>query len=174
MEETLPALIQQNGDSGQMAEHVQTKKGEYMPAKIVQVEIKQGAGFRTECRAGKHRVIIDQPAPAGGTDAGPTPLDVQLMSLGGCVAAIGRIIANQRKLAVRGIEVTVEGAIDTDGLLGKSSGNRVGFCAITARVKIDADMSAEEKEKFLHDIDARCPISENLQNVTPVSMILVP
>ena len=90
-----------------------------MPAKTVQVEIKQGSGFKTECRAGKHLVVIDQPAPAGGTDAGPTPLDVQLMVLGGCLAAIGRIIANQRKLVMRGIEVTVEGEIDTDGLLGK-------------------------------------------------------
>jgi len=96
------------------------------------------------------------------------------MALGGCVAAIGRIIANQKKLAVRGIEVTVEGDIDTDGLLGKPSGKRVGFSAITARVKIDADMSVAEKEKFLHDIDARCPISENLQNATPVAMTLVP
>lgn len=145
-----------------------------MPAKKIQVEIKQGAGFRTECKVGKHTVIIDQPTAAGGTDAGPTPLDVQLIALGGCVAAIGRIIANQRKLAVRGIEVSVEGDIDTDGLLGKPTQQRVGFSAITARVKIDADMSAAEKAQFLHDIDVRCPISENLQNATPVSMILAP
>ena len=143
-----------------------------MPAKTVVVEIKQGAGVRTECKVGKHTVIIDQPTPAGGTDAGPSPLDVQLMSLGGCVAAIGRIIANQRKLPVRGIEVTVEGDIDTDGLLGKPTEKRVGFSAITARVKIDADMTPAEKEQFVHDIDMRCPISENLQNATPVSVVL--
>jgi putative redox protein len=145
-----------------------------MPAKKIQVEIKQGAGFKTECRAGKHVVIIDQPAPSGGSDEGPTPLDVQLMALGGCVAAIGRIIANQRKLAVRGIAVTVEGDIDTDGLLGKPTASRVGFSAITARVKIDADMSDAEKAQFLHDIDTRCPISENLQNATPVKVVLAP
>ena len=145
-----------------------------MPAKKVQVEIKQGAGFKTECRAGKHLVIIDQPSPAGGTDAGPTPLDIQLIALGGCVAAIGRIIANQRKLNVRAIEVSVEGDIDTDGLLGKPSDKRVGFSAITARVKIDADMTPADKEKFLHDIDVRCPISENLKNITPISVVLMP
>lgn len=145
-----------------------------MAAKRVQVEIKQGAGFKTECRAGKHLVIIDQPALAGGTDAGPTPLDVQLMALGGCVAAIARIVANQRKLAVRGIEVSVEGDIDTDGLLGKPTAARVGFSAITARVKIDADMSAAEKEAFLHAVDARCPISENLKNVTAITVVLAP
>ena len=145
-----------------------------MPAKKVRVEVKQGAGFRTECKAGKHTVIIDQPPPSGGTDTGPTPLDVQLMALGGCIAAIGRIIAIQRKLALQGIEIMLEGEIDTDGLLGKPSDKRVGFSAITARVKIDANMSAVEKEKFLHDIDAHCPISENLQNATPVTVTLAP
>jgi uncharacterized OsmC-like protein len=94
------------------------------------------------------------------------------MALGGCVAAIGRIIANQRKLPVRDLEVSVEGDLDTDGLLGKPTGKRVGFSAITARVKIDADMSAAEKEKLLHEIDERCPISENLKNITPVSIVL--
>jgi putative redox protein len=143
-----------------------------MPAKRVQVEVRQGAGFRTECRAGKHVVFIDQPVAAGGTDAGPTPLDCQLIALGGCIAAIARIVANQRKLTLRGLEVAVEGEIDTDGLLGKPSEQRVGFSAITARVKIDSDMSAVEKEAFLHAVDARCPISENLAQVTPVSIVL--
>jgi putative redox protein len=143
-----------------------------MAAKKVQVTIKQGAGFRTECRAGRHTLIIDQPADAGGTDAGPTPLDYQLIALGGCIAAIGRIVANQRRLAIRGIEVAVEGELDTNRLLGKPSPNRVGYAAITARVKIDADLTPTEKEKFLHEIDERCPISENLQNATPVSVTL--
>jgi len=143
-----------------------------MPAKTVQIEIKQGAGFRTECRAGKHTLIIDQPTAAGGTDAGPTPLDYQLIAAGGCIATIGRIVANQRRLAIRGLEVVVEGELDTDGLLGKPSPNRVGYSAITARVKIDADLTPAEKERLLHEIDERCPISDNLKNTTPVKVVL--
>ena len=145
-----------------------------MPAKKVQVQITQGEGFKTECRAGKHSIIIDQPTMSGGTDAGPTPLDVQLIALGGCIAAIARIVANQKKVNIRGLEITVDGDIDTDGLLGKPSSKRVGFTAITASVKIDADMSVKEKEEFLHAVDARCPISENLANITPISVVLAP
>lgn len=144
-----------------------------MATKKVQIEIKQGAGFRTECRAGKHTLIIDQPLAAGGTDDGPTPLDYQLIALGGCIAAIGRIVANQRRLAIRGIEVSVEGELDPDGLLGKASPNRVGYAAITARVKIDADLTPAEKEKLLHEIDERCPVSDNVKNTTPVTVVLV-
>jgi putative redox protein len=143
-----------------------------MPLKTVQVEVTQATGFRTECQAGKHTVVIDQPAAAGGTEAGPTPLDYQLIALGGCITAIGRIIANQRRLAIRGFRVTVTGEINTDRLLGKTGPARVGFSAIKATVAIDADLSPEEKAKLLHEIDERCPISENLKNTTVVEVVL--
>jgi hypothetical protein len=70
--------------------------------------------------------------------------------------------------------VALEGEMDTDGLLGRPTDKRVGFSAITARVGIDADLSAAEKAQLVHDIDERCPISENLQNATPVRVILAP
>ncbi|MCX7886007.1 MAG: OsmC family protein [Verrucomicrobiae bacterium] len=143
-----------------------------MPQKTVIVELQQANGFRTECCAGKHTIVIDQPAAAGGTDTGPTPLEYQLIALGGCIAAIGRIIANQRRLPVRGFRITVSGDINTDRLLGKPSDTRVGFSQIRVNVQIEAELSREEKEKLLHEIDQRCPISENLKLETPVSVSL--
>ena len=145
-----------------------------MPVKKVQVKVIQGSKFKTECRAGKHQIVIDQPANAGGTDEGPTPLDVQLMALGGCIASIGRIVAMQRHLNVRGFDILLEGELDTDGLLGKPSGRRVGLSTITARVKIDADLGREEQQKLLNEIEKRCPVSDNLRNATPINVTLAP
>ncbi len=143
-----------------------------MPEKKVSVTVEERGGFRTECQAGKHKVVIDQPQAAGGSDAGPTPLDVQLMALGACIAAISRIIATQKRLPVRAIKVAVEGALNTDALLGKQNAARVGFAGISARVSLDADMSRDEKEAFIRLVDSRCPISDNLQHETPVSVTL--
>jgi len=143
-----------------------------MATKKVQVDIKQGAGFRTECRAGKHNLIIDQPTASGGTDAGPTPLDYQLIALGGCIAAVGRIVASQRGITIRGIKVSLEGDLDTDRLLGKMVQSRAGFSAIKATVDIDADLSLEEKERILQDIEERCPVSDNLKNATAIELVL--
>jgi putative redox protein len=143
-----------------------------MPAKKVQIQLEQGAGFKTECRAGKHTVVIDQPVAAGGTDAGPTPLDYQLIALGGCIAAIGRIVANQRRLAIHAFRVSVTGDLNTERLLGKTVSDRAGFFAISATVEIDADMTREEKAALLREIDERCPISDNLENATPVQINL--
>lgn len=143
-----------------------------MATKQVRVELVQGAGFRTECTAGRHTVLIDQPVPAGGTDAGPTPLDLQLAALGGCIAAIGRIVVNQRRLPVRGFRITVTGELDTDRLLGKPSPKRCGFAGVTVQVAVDGDMTPAEKAALVHEIDTRCPISDNLQNPTPVTVAL--
>jgi len=143
-----------------------------MAAKKVLVEVRQGEAFKTECTAGKHTVIVDQPAAAGGTDEGPTPLDYQLISLAACIAAVGRIIANQRRLPIRGIRVSVEGELNTDRLLGKATQDRAGFSSFKAAVVIDADLSLEEKAKLVHEIDDRCPISDNLKNPARVAIAL--
>jgi uncharacterized OsmC-like protein len=39
-------------------------------------------------------------------------------------------------------------------------------------VDVDADMTDEEKTAFIHEVDARCPVSENLLNATPVNVQL--
>jgi len=140
--------------------------------KTVAVESKLGDKFVIETNIRGHKVVIDQPVNAAGTDTGPTPLELVLVSLAGCIGTIGRIIAMQKRIALRGMAITVEGEIDTDGLLGKPIEGRIGFEGITISVDVDADMTDEEKEAFIHDVDRRCPVSENLLNATPVMVKL--
>jgi len=140
--------------------------------KTVAVESKLGEKFIIETNIRGHQVVIDQPVNAAGTDTGPTPLELVLVSLAGCIGTIGRIIAMQKRIALRGMAITVEGEIDTDGLLGKPIEGRIGFEGITISVDVDADMTDEEKEAFIHDVDRRCPVSENLLNATPVMVKL--
>jgi uncharacterized OsmC-like protein len=39
-------------------------------------------------------------------------------------------------------------------------------------VKMDADMTKEEKEAFLHEVDLRCPVSDNIHNATPMTFVV--
>ena len=130
-----------------------------MALSTLKVGAKMGEGFRTEIEC-SHNFIIDQPKPAG-TDEGPNPMEVYLASIPACICAIGRIIANQRRLPVRGISVKLEGDIDKNFLLGKTEEGRAGFVEIRTLVEIDADMTKEEKQAYLHDIEKRCPIADN-------------
>ncbi len=141
-----------------------------MPQKTVVVESKLAGKFAIESDIRGHKVVIDQPANAGGADAGPTPLELLFSSLAGCIGTIGRIVAMQKRIDLRGMEIKVEGSLDVDGLLGKPIDGRTGFEGITVSVNVDADMTDEEREAFLHEVDRRCPVSENLLNATPVSV----
>lgn len=141
-----------------------------MPQKTVVVESKLNEKLVIESDIRGHKVVIDQPANAGGGDTGPTPLELLFASLAGCIGTIGRIVAMQQRIALRGMAIKVEGPLDTDGLLGKPIDGRIGFEGISITVDVDADMSDAEKEAFIHEVDARCPVSENLLNATPVSI----
>jgi uncharacterized OsmC-like protein len=110
---------------------------------------------------------------AGGNDEGPNPLEIFLTSLPACICAIGRIIANQRRIKLRGIEVEVEGDIDKDFLMGKTTEGRAGFTEIRSFVHIDADMTKAEKEAFLKDIALRCPIADNMIYTSTLKPVVV-
>ncbi|MDF7826307.1 OsmC family protein [Pontiellaceae bacterium B12227] len=143
-----------------------------MPNKTVTVESKLNDKLVIESDIRGHKVLIDQPANGGGTDTGPTPLELLFASLAGCIGTIGRIVAMQERIDLKGMDIKVEGTLDTDGLLGKPIDGRVGFEGLTITVDVDADMSDAEKEAFLHKVDARCPVSENLMNATPIAVKL--
>lgn len=131
-----------------------------------------GAGFSTKVNC-SHPFVIDQPKAGGGNDEGPNPLEVFLSSLPACICAIGRIIANQRRIDLRGIDVEVEGDIDKDFLLGKTAEGRAGFTEIRSYVDIDADMTKQEKEEFLQEIAKRCPIADNIKEKSIVKPFVV-
>ncbi|MDZ8118829.1 OsmC family protein [Pontiella agarivorans] len=141
-----------------------------MPKKTVSIESKLNEQFVIESDVRGHKLVIDQPANAGGSDTGVTPLEMVFVSLAGCIGTIGRIVAMQKRIALRGLSIKVEGDLDTDGLLGKPIEGRIGFEGITVTVDVDADMTDEEKQAFIHELDRRCPVSENLLNATPVEV----
>ncbi|HNE00025.1 MAG TPA: OsmC family protein [Plasticicumulans sp.] len=140
--------------------------------KKIQVQAKLGPAFAIEVAAGDPQLYIDQPKAGGGTDTGPSPLEYLFAALAGCVGSIGRIVANQQRLPVRGMDIRVEGELDPAVLLGRSTGTRAGFQQIVVTVDVDADLSEEQKRAFLQEVDRRCPVSENLLNATPVAVRL--
>jgi len=144
-----------------------------MATKTVKVESVLDAKFKLESSVHGHKVMVDQPANAGGTDAGPTPLEYLMVSLAGCIGTIGRIVAMQKRIALRSMKITVEGDINVDGLLGKPTDDPVGFKEFRILVDVDAAMTAEEKEAFIHEVDARCPVSFNLLNGAPLKISAV-
>ncbi len=143
-----------------------------MALKKVSINASVGKSLVVEMQARDHKMVIDQPKAGGGTDQGPTPLEYFFFALGGCICTIARIIANQRRIDLRNVTCRVEGELNVDVLLGKSKDDRAGFQSIKAYTTVDADMTKEEKEAFIKEVDERCPISDNIHSLSPVEIIV--
>ena len=90
----------------------------------VQMEI---AHYACTIRTGRHSLIADEPKSGGGADAGPSPFDLLLSSLGACTAITLRMYAERKSwpLAEIGVSLSyrwegeaprVERTIRLDGL----------------------------------------------------------
>lgn len=144
-----------------------------MPNKTVSVQANiTDQSYEVSLKTRHFTLKIDQPEPSG-RDSAPTPLDFFLFSLGACTCTVGKIIAEQKKIDLKSIDVKIDGEINTDFLLGKTKEGRAGFYNIKVHTQIDAPMSKEEKEEFLKEIDKRCPLSDNIQEISSVSFVLV-
>ena len=132
-----------------------------------------GAGMTIEIMCGEHKIYMDQPVSAGGANRGPAPPELILAAYAGCVGSIGRIIAFQDKIELRGMKFEVEADYNPAKILGRESDDRVGFTEVRLNVDIDCDLSAEEKQALLQRIEDRCPILDNLVNETKVVTNLV-
>jgi uncharacterized OsmC-like protein len=139
---------------------------------VVNVKGKILESYRTEIEC-SHNFVLDQPKNAGGMGEGPNPLELFLSSLAGCFCALGRIISDQNQLVVRGIKVKTQGKINKSYLLGKTNEGRAGFEEIHTIITIDSDMSNTEKEKFVREIERRCPVADNVINTTKLVTHLV-
>ncbi|MDO6563284.1 OsmC family protein [Amphritea sp. 1_MG-2023] len=136
--------------------------------KVISVSASMKAGCQIHADIRGHKVTIDQPVQAGGTDAGPTPLEYFLFSLGGCIASIARLAANQQRIELRAMDIEIDGAMNPAGLLGKPTEDRNGFQTITVKASIDADLSDEEKATFFEAVCLRCPLHDNIMLQTDV------
>jgi putative redox protein len=73
---------------------------------IVGAVVTMGAThYATDVRTGHHALVADEPASAGGGDAGPSPFGLLLSSLGACTAITLRMYCERKQWPLGTIEV---------------------------------------------------------------------
>ena len=139
----------------------------------VLVRGKSESATKMNLTSGKFQMVIDEPPSLGGTDDGPSPIQVLLMSLAGCLNVTGHEVAKQRGLKLNGMEVKIEGVMNPCAFIGCSFEERAGFQQI--KVTVDADMegvSKEDMESWLEETEKRCPVTDNVRADTSISVAI--
>ena len=110
------------------------------------VNVRLVEGYRAEAGDGRHRVTLDEPEAAGGTDAGMTPVQLLLVALGGCSAITVRMYAQRKGWPLEDVSVDVKlyrPARETPRIVQE----------VTLVGPLD-----DEQRKRLCEIAGRCPV----------------
>lgn len=118
--------------------------------------VKLGAsGYRAVAQVGAHRLVADEPIDVGGTDTGPTPVEMVAAALGSCIAITVRMVAERKGWPLEGMDVQVARShVPVEG--GRP---RTRFdVAVTLVGPLDDAMRTE-----LGRIAGRCPVHRLLE-----------
>ncbi len=128
----------------------------------MEVHISQLEGVRFSAQARTHTVLCDQPQDNGGTDAGMTPPEFLLVSLGTCAAFYAAEYLRTRNLAHSGVSVSVS----ADKLKGPA---RLGNFRI--RVDSPVPLSSEQREALMRSVE-HCLVKSTLLSPPQIEILL--
>ena len=112
----------------------------------------------------------DHPEIFASEDKGATPVEMVLAGLAGCLTAGVASIAQLRKIQLRSVKATLEGAMDIQGILGIDSDVRNGFNDIKVNFEIDADASKADIAALVAQSQKRSAVFDIITNPTNVTV----
>jgi uncharacterized OsmC-like protein len=120
-----------------------------------------------------YSVDTDHPGIFASEDNGPTPPELVLMGLAGCLTAGVASVAQNRGIQLHSVRSTVEGALDVAGILGIDPDVRNGFGGVRVRFEIAADASRDEIEAVIAQSQKRSAVFDVVANPTAIVVELV-
>jgi putative redox protein len=104
-------------------------------------------GYQSLITNGRHAIVGDEPTASSGTDLGFSPEDLILSSIAMCKVATVRYIARKNNWPIGEVDGEFELNVKR-GEGGKLSTH------VTAKIKIEGDITAEQKAELLRQADA--------------------
>ncbi|MDX6647913.1 MAG: hypothetical protein QOK40_3640 [Miltoncostaeaceae bacterium] len=129
--------------------------------------------FRCDTTMRKHAMVIDEPKRLGGTDEGPSPVDLALAALASCQAITYRVWAHRLGIELGRVQVEVSGDLDQRGFFGTEEGVRAGYGALRVRVSCEGPETQERYRELAEIVDQHCPLLDMYTNPVPVERVLV-
>lgn len=110
----------------------------------------------------------DHPEVFASEDNGPTPVEMVLVGLAGCLSAGIAAVAQNREIQLRSVRATVEAGMDIQGILGIDADVRNGFDGVRVVYEIDADATPEDIRALVGQSQKRSAVYDIMTNPTNV------
>jgi uncharacterized OsmC-like protein len=127
---------------------------------------------RSTTEAQAFKIFMDEPPELGGRNGAPSPLDFILAAHAGCLNYMTFFIAKELGIPVSGTEISVKGVLDPAKFVGTDRSVRAGYQSLEVMIHIKSPATADQIARLKSEIEARCPVSDNLVNPTPVNITM--
>ena len=127
------------------------------------VQVTSGEGLLQHIVAGRHTLVADEPAAAGGGDQGPSPYELLAAALGSCTSMTLRLYARRKGWPLSRVVVTVrhERIHAADCAECETKEGRVD--QLRREIVLEGPLDPEQRARLLEIAD-RCPIHRTLRN----------
>ena len=114
-------------------------------------------GLRQEIVAGSHHLVSDEPASAGGMDAGPTPYDLLLAALGSCTSMTLTMYARRKQWPLQRVTVRLRHSREHAEDCMACKDHDAKLTVIERTIELEGAFDQEQRERLLA-IANRCPV----------------
>jgi putative redox protein len=127
---------------------------------MVRVVARRRQGYTHEVEIqGGHRLVVDEPAEAGGGDQGPSPTRMLAAALAACAAITVEMYADRKGWELGDLEVDVEMEYGQSGVPQ----------SFVVTLHLPRELSEEQTER-LREIAGRCPVHRALSGDREVTI----
>nr|MDO8133568.1 OsmC family protein [Candidatus Njordarchaeum guaymaensis] len=127
---------------------------------MMKISLIENVKFEAECRG--HRIVLDQPVDDGGSDAGMTPIELFVASLGSCIAYYAVVFCQRHKIPSDGLNVEL-------GWEWAEDPHRVG--AIDVKITLRMKLGEKEKTGLLRMVKG-CTVHNTMCNLPEIAFTI--
>ena len=135
---------------------------------MAEVIVHSLGNLRHEIDAGAHTFYADEPADAGGDDAGPTPYDLLLGALGTCTSMTLLMYARRKSWPLEDVEVRLSYQRDYARDCEECDTKPVQIDQIERRITLKGSLDQSQRARLL-EIAEMCPVHRTMTGTIMVT-----
>jgi putative redox protein len=121
------------------------------------ITVRLGQGYQTAIHIRQHTVMADELISDGGTDCAPTPMEILLGTVGGCIAVTTQAYAQRKGWPLEGVSVELDMERINREDYPTYSGAAAFVHEIREKIHFDGPLTDEQKSR-LKFIAGKCPV----------------
>lgn len=127
------------------------------------ITVRTEQGYKTAIQIRHHTVIADELIQDGGTDTGPTPMEILLGTVGACVVVTTKAYAQRKGWPLESVSIELDMERIRREDYPAYTGEAAFIHEIREHIRFEGALTEEQRERLL-TIAGKCPVHLTLAN----------